>query len=198
MPKTTFFNLPSERQQEIIDKAENIFLRHSYDISLVRLLEELGLASGTFYRYFADKDDLYLHMMEITSEQRSMPDASIFHPAYEELTDENFDERTRRRNLVFQKAPDEVVRRFYFGKNKDRLINRYRKELQRLKYDGVLRDDADPDLLAFMYATTLYNFEMYCREAGLTGDFDLIWKMKKYFYFSFFKYGILKNDEQGE
>ena len=176
---------------ELIQAAEKVFLEHTYAVSLLELTQQMGLATSTFYRYFKDKDDLFLYWMDVTLDNSEPPHRFVLAPPHEDLS--AFSEYQRRRSVIFNGAPEEIIRKFYFGKNKERLSNKYKRELQRLKYDGALREDADPDLLAYMYATTLYNFEMYCREQGINDDMELKWKIKKYFFFSFFKFGIMKD-----
>lgn len=193
MPKKTFFKLSEKKQTELIRLAEGIFLEHTYTIPLLELAEKMGLATSTFYRYFKDKDDLFLYWLDVTLDNREPGHRFIHAPRHEDLS--TVTEYQRRRGVILNGVPEEIVRRFYFGKNKERLSSRYKKELQRLKYDGELREDADPDLLAFMYATSLYNFEMYCRESGINDDIELKWKIKKYFYYSFFKFGIMKDSD---
>ena len=64
----------------------------------------------------------------------------------------------------------------------------------KLKYEGALREDIDPDLIAYMYATTMYNLQLYFCEMGLNKleDVELCAKMVKTFYHSFFRHGIIK------
>lgn len=195
MPKSTFFNLPESRQQELLEKAERVFLESSYDIPITELIKALGVPTGSFYRYFADKDDLFLHMFYTLSDGTPRRDDLVHNPRHGGGVD-LLTERRRKRNKLMRSAPPDVLRKFFFGKNKERVRESYRKELQRLKYNGELRPDVDLELIAYMYATTLFNFEMYCREEGLAGDEELIWKMKQYFYYSFFKYGIFEQSDE--
>jgi len=65
MPQQTFLNLSPQRQQEIIDTCLDEFVRYDYrDASLTRIIETLGLAKGSFYRYFASKRELYEYLIE--------------------------------------------------------------------------------------------------------------------------------------
>ncbi len=68
MPQQTFLNLSPQRQREIIDTCLDEFVRHDYrDASLTRIIETLGLAKGSFYRYFASKRELYEYLIEYTT-----------------------------------------------------------------------------------------------------------------------------------
>lgn len=65
MPKPTFFNLPDEKRQSILEIAIEEFAENDYQsASISRMVARLGIAKGSFYQYFEDKDDLYFHVLE--------------------------------------------------------------------------------------------------------------------------------------
>jgi TetR/AcrR family transcriptional regulator len=65
MPLKTFLNLTEERKARIIDAClEEFILRDYREASLTRIIGKLGLAKGSFYRYFASKKDLYAYLIE--------------------------------------------------------------------------------------------------------------------------------------
>ena len=65
MPLKTFENLPMERQKEIIDVCLEEFTLYDYrEASLTRIIKKLGLAKGSFYRYFESKKDLYAYLID--------------------------------------------------------------------------------------------------------------------------------------
>jgi TetR/AcrR family transcriptional regulator len=65
MPQKTFMNLSEERQKKIIDTCLREFaLRNYNEVSLSKIIAELGLAKGSFYRYFESKRDLYEYLIE--------------------------------------------------------------------------------------------------------------------------------------
>ena len=200
MPKATFNHFDKEKKQQFLDSAMDVFLANTYAITMSDLINALAISPATFYRYFTDKEDLVLHILEHYAQSNAAHKPArkdlLYRPLYSKITDENFDTYTRKVNKFFHMLPETIVRKFYFGDTKDRLMEKYRQEIQRLKYSGELREDVDPELISYMYATSLYNFEMYCRETGITGDEELMWKMKKYLFFSFFKHGILRPDDQ--
>lgn len=58
-------NLDEERQKEIIDTCLKEFaLRNYNEVSLSKIIAKLGLAKGSFYRYFGSKKDLYAYLIE--------------------------------------------------------------------------------------------------------------------------------------
>jgi len=64
MPKQTFFNLPGEKQKRILNVAVKEFSEQGYKgANISRMVLEAGIAKGSFYQYFEDKDDLYLYIV---------------------------------------------------------------------------------------------------------------------------------------
>ena len=58
-------NLDEKRQKEIIDTCLKEFaLRNYNEVSLSKIIKKLGLAKGSFYRYFESKKDLYTYLIE--------------------------------------------------------------------------------------------------------------------------------------
>lgn len=65
MPKRTFFNLPEEKRRRILDCAVDEFAEHGYDMaSISRMVAAAGIAKGSFYQYFEDKEDLYGYVID--------------------------------------------------------------------------------------------------------------------------------------
>lgn len=72
MPKETFFNLPGEKRQLLIDLALDEFAANSYrTASISRIVEQAGIAKGSFYQYFDNKRDLYLYLLELGAAQKA-------------------------------------------------------------------------------------------------------------------------------
>ena len=62
-------NLDKERQKEIIDTCLKEFsLRNYNEVSLSKIIAKLGVAKGSFYRYFESKRDLYEYLIEYAKE----------------------------------------------------------------------------------------------------------------------------------
>lgn len=71
MPKDTFFNLPKEKQERIIEAAIDEFATHPFHQARVTAIaEQAGIAVGSFYQYFEDKMDLYKYLMELIVEKK--------------------------------------------------------------------------------------------------------------------------------
>ena len=71
LPKDTFFNLPSEKRDRIVDLALDEFALYDYRAaSLTRIVENAGIAKGSMYQYFEDKKDLYLYVVNLAAEEK--------------------------------------------------------------------------------------------------------------------------------
>ena len=56
---------PSNRREEIITVARNLFLSKDYEnTTMAEIMEILGIAKGTIYHYFASKDALFVAVLE--------------------------------------------------------------------------------------------------------------------------------------
>lgn len=65
MPNKTFLNLSKEKQKNIIDISIKEFSTYDFETaSINRIITELGIAKGSFYRYFNNKEDLYLYVVD--------------------------------------------------------------------------------------------------------------------------------------
>lgn len=66
MPKQTFFNLPDEKREQILDVILDEFAENDYaNVSISHIVARAGIAKGSFYQYFEDKRDLYTYVFEL-------------------------------------------------------------------------------------------------------------------------------------
>lgn len=71
MPKPTFFNLPEEKRNKILEEAVIEFRDNNYDAaSINKIVERSGISKGSFYQYFNDKEDVYLYIMSKIGEKK--------------------------------------------------------------------------------------------------------------------------------
>ena len=71
MPKETFQNLPEGKRQLIEKEAIHEFAVFGYDkASINRIVEQCQIAKGSFYQYFDDKKDLFLHLIARVNEKK--------------------------------------------------------------------------------------------------------------------------------
>lgn len=63
MPTKTYFGLPKEKQQRLLDAAKEEFTRASIqEASIANIVKLAGIPRGSFYQYFEDKEDLYFYL----------------------------------------------------------------------------------------------------------------------------------------
>lgn len=64
MPKQTFFNLPKDKRDRIIQSAMIVFSSNSFnEASISEIIEGADISRGSFYQYFDDKLDLYMFLI---------------------------------------------------------------------------------------------------------------------------------------
>ncbi|MCK9296206.1 MAG: TetR/AcrR family transcriptional regulator [Desulfobulbaceae bacterium] len=63
--RTTFSNLPPEKQEKIVDAAVREFARHGYKkASINTIVRDAGIAKGSLYQYFHNKEELFVFIFE--------------------------------------------------------------------------------------------------------------------------------------
>ena len=71
MPKPTFAKLPPAKRQDIIDLAVAEFAEHPYRVaSLSRIVARVGIAKGSIYQYFENKQELYLFILDYAAQRQ--------------------------------------------------------------------------------------------------------------------------------
>ncbi|MCH4887984.1 TetR/AcrR family transcriptional regulator [Acidaminobacter sp. JC074] len=64
MPKDTFMNLSEEKRQAILDVIIKAFAENDYNsVSISKICRQAGIAKGSFYQYFDDKEDMYKYVL---------------------------------------------------------------------------------------------------------------------------------------
>lgn len=64
MPKETFLKLSNEKQQKVINSAKKEFARVPIqEVSIKNIVEDAGIARGSFYQYFESKEDLLIYII---------------------------------------------------------------------------------------------------------------------------------------
>ncbi|XCP85013.1 TetR/AcrR family transcriptional regulator [Roseburia hominis] len=190
-PKTAFTRLSEERKQELIEKAKDIYLSQPYEkITARMLLSSMGINSATFYRYFNSKDDLFLYIYDLLSKQADSQ--TDYDKVYTELlrVSDYLNERDARFLKLIYTVPESVVHRIYFD-NKENL-ELYKKMVQAEKTAGLLQEDADVDLLAWMNMTGKYNALLYYRRTHDSFDENDIHNFFNYISMDLLKHGYFK------
>lgn len=67
MPFQTFYNLSEEKKERLMDAVRAEFSRAPFEqVSINRIVQTAGISRGSFYQYFADKEDLFFYCIEGT------------------------------------------------------------------------------------------------------------------------------------
>lgn len=70
MPKETFLKLSNEKQQKVINSAKKEFARAPIqEVSIKNIVEDAGIARGSFYQYFDSKEDLLIYIIKENVEE---------------------------------------------------------------------------------------------------------------------------------
>lgn len=72
MPRETFFNLPADKRDRLVEVALDELSRCSFDAASVsRMVAAADIAKGSFYQYFDDKMDLFGWLVEEAGRRRA-------------------------------------------------------------------------------------------------------------------------------
>lgn len=198
MPKKTFFKLPEEKQQRILEAAAEEFIEykdHYEKSSVKRIAERADIAIGSIYKYFYDKNDLFLYLYSKNKKQvSSHGDSDTFYdlslkesamedyltPTGEILSEILLENPLLLQDLIFnqQQAMEE-----YF-----RLLHPYyQNDLAR----GDIREPFDEDLVSYLYTSLEFIAYHYCRRKGLdpAKDTSVHKSMAELFFFGLYKDG---------
>jgi AcrR family transcriptional regulator len=70
MPKQTFLNLPEEKRKAFLEISLEEFADNDYNTASVsKIVEKAGIAKGSVYQYFDDKQDLFLYLLDVANQE---------------------------------------------------------------------------------------------------------------------------------
>ncbi|MDX1600103.1 MAG: TetR/AcrR family transcriptional regulator [Anaerolineales bacterium] len=170
MPTETFFNLPADKRDRILDLAIKEFAENDYpQASVSRLVERAGIAKGSFYQYFGSKRALFEYLLELAAQEkarflREALEVEEFGTVFDRLR------RMMRQGLEFEFAHPELAQvgyRAYYAESplpEQALasVRRagqdfFRQLIKRGQERGEIDPDLDPALLAWLYSTVFEN-----------------------------------------
>ncbi len=186
LPKQTFRNLPAERQRRFLAAALAEFAAHGYRrASLNRLVQELGIAKGSIYRYFANKEALFHYLFEdfvVQTKQAVKEAVAAAGPDFFSQVRAVFaaglrflDEHPLYYRLYLQVLFEaEIPGRQHLLERIRLVSNEYFADLCRRSQErGELRPDVPPPVVAFAVAALLDRFLQGCAHAHLDGGLGL-------------------------
>lgn len=173
MPKETFFNLPEEKRTLITDIAIDEFGNRDYgDVSISRIVARAGIAKGSFYQYFEDKEDLHGYLLDLTV-QKKWEFLQLDHPDPEHVGVFRYLHSIAQAGIEMQLAYPELLkvanRAFTTRKFPAEFYSRAQEDSRKYflhlvaigKAQGDIPQEIDDELAAFMFNTTLLNLGEY-------------------------------------
>jgi AcrR family transcriptional regulator len=177
MPKPTFYNLAKSKQSLILQIAAREFAAHAYDAASISNITRItGIAKGSFYQYFSNKQDLYQTLIEHATEIKL--DLINELPAPDPASD-LFDTLKRQflGTALFELRHPNLARVLYRAFVEEVPFPEMTEELRRrgttqffkqLIAQGITHGDVavwvDPDAAAFLMETVFYQFGKYLIE----------------------------------
>ena len=107
MPTSTFYNLPKDKKNRVINAAIDEFIRvENGEVIIKNIINQAGIPRGGFYQYFESREDLVDYIMK----NRMFKDEQDFVKKIQEVDGDIL--------IAFEKFFSNTIS----GKNKDRLI----------------------------------------------------------------------------
>lgn len=131
MPSETFFRLPEDKRQRLMEAAWDEFTNVRFsDASINKIIRAAGIPRGSFYQYFTDKDDLFSflvrplqnHFFDLARQEveKSKGDMSTAPVAiYDRFfnSGEHLDLNLRRCIRIIQRNPESEFHTLFCGPN---------------------------------------------------------------------------------
>jgi AcrR family transcriptional regulator len=169
MPKQTFLNLPEEKRRTIMNAAIEEFAEYGLEnASTNRIVKNSGIAKGSFYQYFEDKQDVFMHMLELI-EQQEMEMFKNEHPPDHNMDVFHYYRWMVKKGMEFGLAHPRAIQAawrvllgegLYYGKNLAGYREKTTKALTVLIRQAMERGEVDPSVdvdLAVMIMETWSN-----------------------------------------
>jgi AcrR family transcriptional regulator len=171
MPSSTFFNLPDDKRETIIQLAIEEFAENDYqNASISRIVARARIAKGSFYQYFADKKDLLLYLLDLAAQEK-MTMLQGVHPPDAQMDLFAYLRWLFKSSAQFELAHprlSEVAYRAYHGDLpfRDETIVRLKKGgldyfqhlIQQAITNGDIHPSVDAEVAAFIFNTLLGEF----------------------------------------
>jgi AcrR family transcriptional regulator len=165
MPKQTFFNLPDDKRELLVQIALEEFAANDYEVaSLSKIVARAGISKGSAYQYFEDKADLYMYLLAMGRQQkseymarRSMPEGDLDMFTYlrwllEEMTVfELANPLLAQLSYRMMRAPSAIKARV-IGQAQADTRTYFVKLIRQAMKQGSVRKDVDPHVAGFLFS----------------------------------------------
>lgn len=184
MPNQTFYNLPQQKQNEIIRVSLEEFIGKDYEsASLNHIIDGLGIAKGSFYRYFSSKRDLYIFLIddsitkaiEFIKEETSLQDSeedffSLYKSRFYAFI-EFIILHPNRMRLLFRAYEGDTIKNDVDFSNLRRAQKVFLTYIVEGQERGQLKLSLDPDLIFYVIAQLTVGLNKFIEDKyGLTYD----------------------------
>ncbi len=175
MPYDTFFNLPDDKRERVIEASLEEFALYDYKTaSLSRIVEKVGIAKGSMYQYFENKKDLYLYLIDYAAKvkldylSQNAPAASgrDFFEVYKDISYEST--KFNLSNPKYSRILYHAARETFNEELGDVAVqlrtvskNYMKERLAKAQEEGQVRKDVDLDLMAFCVSQLSIDLEDY-------------------------------------
>jgi AcrR family transcriptional regulator len=215
MPKQTFFNLPEEKRETIINAAVDEFAQYGLEnASTNRIVENSGISKGSFYQYFEDKQDVFMYLLTVL-EREKMEYFKGKHPPSVNMDTFEYFRWMIKAGMEFNSAYPRMTQAvsrvllgegLYYGKNFADYRQKTTQALSMMIQQAIERGEVDPSVdveLAVMVMDTWSNaISTYILNEGLKQKDIVKWvrspktqeKIDKLLYVM--EYGLRKTESQ--
>lgn len=169
MPKQTFFNLPSEKRETIVNAAVDEFVQYGLEnASTNRIVENSGISKGSFYQYFEDKQDVFMYLLSVL-EQEKMQYFKGKHPPSQHMDTFEYFRWMMKAGMEFNSAYPRMTQAvsrvllgegLYYGKDFASYRQKTTQALSMMIQQAIERGEVDPSVdveLAVMVMDTWSN-----------------------------------------
>jgi AcrR family transcriptional regulator len=159
----TFQNLTADKQEDVVRESLREFALHGYEVaSLSNVITRLGLAKGSFYRYFESKKALYLFLLERCTALRLQFDSEHVDSTLDDLSgllmehfgakikfDKQFPLHSAFLYSVLQETNNDELKDIHL-ENKQEILQVTQKVIAGLAKNKAFRKGVDISVLSFM------------------------------------------------
>ncbi|MEA4811477.1 MAG: TetR/AcrR family transcriptional regulator [Anaerolineaceae bacterium] len=202
MAKQTFLNLKPEKQKRFKSAVYQLFASRGYEeIGIRDITDAAGIALGGFYRYFDDKDEMYLDLFaEI---ETRLVEQDIFSLEEDNYLREIQDVKDAQKILTleemafgetFYRLPETVLYKYYFQGYAERIYKGYLDFFTRLEKRGSLKEGIDHPFAFYYFITSFFNFICFLRRNNMNTN-ETVFRLKNHFIRETVMPGLIKPEE---
>ncbi len=186
-PKNTFLNLPEDKRERIVREAVHEFAENGYQrASLNLIVRRVGIAKGSVYQYFENKEALFLHVFDrftqhvkkiVKENTTAHPDKDFFGNVRQILwAGIQFIDIYPEYFQIYQKVlftPDVPCRERLLGQIRLFSVEYFEPLCKAAQKTGELRGDISSKLIVFLLDSTLDRFLQGYAKPYLDGGLGL-------------------------